>query len=611
MTSQRPKIARETSPGSGSTLGPPRSGRPHRSGKKSSSSFWRELRRLGRYRPFARRHLRACLGGTAAAVAVVALRLALPWPLKALVDPWVVGAEAAGETVASPVPGGALGLGVSFLLLAVGLGWADRFERLSFARFAIGIVRDLRSRAFAAVTGAHRVPGAGTGDLVARLIGDTARVKAGIKGFLVHVATNGVFFVGVSLVFLWLLPPVGLIFAAGALSLAVLTYAGAARIHRRAVTYRRKEGKLAEAIHRSASLDPSQASFARVNRSSGQHEAALTGLQTLATAGAHVVFGLTVLGAWAAAWRSAAAAQVDAGVLILLAIYSLSLRGPMVQLARQGVRTGKILAGLQRLGHLLDLEAETRDSQPPLTRSFELRRVTIKSRRSLGKARRLSGVNLEIEAGQRVALVGPRGAGKSTLLRLLAGAERRYKGELLWDGEPRWPRADARTTPRIAYLSDAPDWPRVRVAEYLRLAGARRESVERVADLCGLERLFTRLPNGPATKLSGSDLSKGERRSLALARALLSGAPLLLLDEPFGEEPAAKVAAKVEMLVAIAYDSTIVMALPELPLVACLDRVVELSQGSLLFDGLYSAWRRQATGDQPRLRLAGSQRTGL
>jgi ABC-type multidrug transport system fused ATPase/permease subunit len=141
----------------------------------------------------------------AAAVGVTLLRLALPWPLQALLLPLLN-----GERVTSPawIPAEldvTLVAGVLFALCIAALGYADARARLSFARFSIGTVRDLRKQA---MRGLSRGPCPGVptrpGDMVARLIGDTARVKAGLKGFLVHVAVNGLPLAGITVVMLYI-----------------------------------------------------------------------------------------------------------------------------------------------------------------------------------------------------------------------------------------------------------------------------------------------------------------------------------------------------------------------------------------------------------------------
>ena len=141
-------------------------------------------------------------------------------------------------------------------------------------------------------------------------------------------------------------------------------------------------------------------------------------------------------------------------------------------------------------------------------------------------------LDLEVLAGQFVALVGPSGCGKSTVLRLVAGLTEVTSGTLSVDGLP--PR-EARSTHRsLAYVLQDPTllrWRRVRdnVALPLELRALPRTEIrERVAaalDLVGLQDVGDMFPQ---------QLSGGMRMRVSIARALATDPTLLLLDEPFG-----------------------------------------------------------------------------
>jgi len=135
-----------------------------------------------------------------------------------------------------------------------------------------------------------------------------------------------------------------------------------------------------------------------------------------------------------------------------------------------------------------------------------------------------AGLDFELDAGGALALSGPNGSGKTTLLRLLAGLARPLAGQILWQGEPvdRDPEAQRRRVAWVGHLAGIKPTltPREQLAFEARLGRPRlQEAIERLR-LGG----FADLPIGL--------LSAGQRRRTALARLLLSEAPLWLLDEP-------------------------------------------------------------------------------
>ncbi len=138
-----------------------------------------------------------------------------------------------------------------------------------------------------------------------------------------------------------------------------------------------------------------------------------------------------------------------------------------------------------------------------------------------------AGLDFALRAGEAMLLVGPNGSGKSTLLRLMAGLLRPMEGELRWNGQPIGDDPDGHRG-RLAYLGHHdPVKPVLSAAENLAfwaaLDGRPRASVEGALERFGIAHL---------AEVPGRFLSAGQKRRVNLARLLLSGASLWLLDEP-------------------------------------------------------------------------------
>jgi len=144
----------------------------------------------------------------------------------------------------------------------------------------------------------------------------------------------------------------------------------------------------------------------------------------------------------------------------------------------------------------------------------------------------LVGIDLDIPEGTRVALVGPSGAGKSSLVETLVRFRDPTKGEIRVGGIPLTAMKLDDTRGRFAVAPQSPHIFNDTIAANLRVARANAsdEDLAEVARLVGLDALR----NGLDTRAgnAGTRLSGGEARRLAVARVLLSDAPIIILDEP-------------------------------------------------------------------------------
>src|SRR4051812_36800147 len=140
--------------------------------------------------------------------------------------------------------------------------------------------------------------------------------------------------------------------------------------------------------------------------------------------------------------------------------------------------------------------------------------------RRFGAVTALEGLSLHVAPGEVVAVVGTSGCGKSTLLELVCGLQQPDAGTVTSDAAVLMPQRDL----LMAWMSALDN-----AALALRIAGASRDAARAQA-----QPLFTRLGLGGFEAARPHELSGGMRQRVAFARTLLSGRPVLCLDEPFG-----------------------------------------------------------------------------
>ncbi len=198
----------------------------------------------------------------------------------------------------------------------------------------------------------------------------------------------------------------------------------------------------------------------------------------------------------------------------------------------------------------------------------------------------LRAVDLEIRPGETLAIVGPSGGGKSSLISLLLRLAEPTSGRILV-GTDDLALLDATAWRRqTAFVAQRPTLFRGTVADNIRLGdtSADDERVRDAAALAGAHAFVTRLPGGYETVVGdgGRQLSTGQRRRIALARAFLRDAPLVVLDEPTADLDSDSAEIVADAIERLRVGRTVVLVAHRPELAALADRIVRLDDGRLV-----------------------------
>jgi ATP-binding cassette, subfamily B, bacterial len=390
--------------------------------------------------------------------------------------------------------------------------------------------------------------GARSGDLITRLIGDIGRLQEVAVTAALPLVVNTVTLVGMVAVMGWINWQLTLIalcaFPLYAATLLRLT----GRIRTAARKQRRVEGALAAlaaeslsaiAVVQSYSLEPTlERAFVSRNRASLKDGVKASRLAAALERRTDLLVGLATGLVLLFGARMVLAGRMTPGDLIVFLSYLKNAFKPMRDVSKYTGRLSKAAASGERVVDILDRTPEVRDRPgsspaPPLEGAVRFAGVTFGY--TAGRPV-LEGVDLDVAAGQVVALVGPSGAGKSSIASLLLRLYEPQAGLILLDGTEirRFTLESVRR--QIAVVLQDSVLFAATIGENIAYGDpqASREDVEAAARLANAHGFITALPHGYDTVVGerGATLSGGQRQRIAIARAAIRRAPILILDEP-------------------------------------------------------------------------------
>ena len=250
---------------------------------------------------------------------------------------------------------------------------------------------------------------------------------------------------------------------------------------------------------------------------------------------------------------------------------------------------GQVIASAMRITELTEQKPEvtfpTDVSDVPDRVTLTLRDVSFSYPEQAQKA--LDSLSLQVNPGEHIAILGRTGCGKSTLLQLLTRAWDPQQGEILLNGRPIATLNEATLHKTVSVVPQRVHLFSATLRNNLLLA-APDASDEQLADTLrrvGLEKLLDDTGLNSWLGEGGRQLSGGELRRLAIARALLHDAPLMLLDEPTEGLDATTESQMLELLAEVMREKTLLMVTHRLRGLARFDQIIVMDNGQIIEQG--------------------------
>ena len=565
---------------------------------------------LSNFTPFLKTRRKGLLFALLVLLLETGTSLAQPWPLALTID-YVV----ADDT--KPLPGFLPGFMQDKAMLLAAIAFlivfiftltrsVASFRRFLLQRLGQETVFDMREALYAKVhaLGLDYHGKKRTGDTITRVTSDVKEVRTLLVDSVVEVLSSFMVLLGMLVVMLlldWQLTLLALV-TVPFLFLAVTRYRRALVERMRVV--RTKEGIIASVMQEAitgiravklfAREDDEMERFRKESRDSLRASVDSAVIEAKFSTVLGVVGGLgTALVVYFGA-RQVLAGNLSLGDLTVFIAYLALFLSPLWALSRQVNQIGKSLVSGERIIDLLNAEPTVRDEPgatpaPPLEGRVSFEDVRFAYEDEAGEV--LRGVDFEVEAGSRVALVGVSGAGKTTVTALIARLYDPQGGRVSIDDRDIKGFTLKSLRDQITFVPQDPMLFRATVAENISYGkpNASREEIESVAGLAGADDFVREMPEGYDTMLSerGESLSGGQRQRISIARAMLRDTPVLILDEPQSGLDAEAANAVEESWRALTAGRTTFVIAHELRLVRNVDQILVLEEGRVAEAGTH------------------------
>ncbi|WP_432955553.1 ABC transporter ATP-binding protein [Micromonospora haikouensis] len=558
----------------------------------------RPLRNLWRLRHYLRPHAVAFCWLLAAALAATGASLAVPLVVQRVVD----------GPVARHDPGGLVRLGGLALLLGLAEALLIFIRRWAQTSSSVGMEATIRADIYAHL---QRLP-AGfhdrwqTGQLLSRVTSDLSVIRRFLSFGLLFLVLNLVTYVAVVVLLVRLHPALGLLVAASAVPLFLISRRFGRYYHAASRRMQDQQGDVATLVEETAQGLRTMKAYGRgpelaarfTDGARALHDTGVAKSRLLARTSAlfDLVPNLTLGVVLVAGAVAAARGALTIGELVAFVSLQLMLIWPVQSL-------GWIIANGQEAATAADRIQEVLDTEPAIVdapHAVGLARAGVRGRLAFEgvsfrypgtSAPVLRGIDLTVEPGETLALVGATGVGKSTLLSLVPRLHDVTAGRITLDGHDVRDLRLSSLRRLVGVAFEEPTLFSMSVWENLTLGRPDADEDEVRAALALAQADFAyELPWGLATRVGeqGLTLSGGQRQRLALARAVLGRPAVLVLDDPLSALDVHTEALVEAALRRVLRDTTALLVVHRPSTIALADRVALLERGRITAVGTHS-----------------------
>jgi ATP-binding cassette subfamily B protein len=555
--------------------------------------------------PFIRPHWRGFVPAILAVIGTSLVALIEPWPLKFLIDD-VLHIGQGGEAEASTAIIAAVAAAIVGIAVLQGLlGFLeDYFLSATSSRVAFRVRRALFSHLQRLSLGFHDRQR--TGDIITRVTSDVTQVQElATEDLLVGGLTSALQFVGILAVMMVIDWRLGLVALAWA-PLVILTSSHyRKRIKAEEWRVRQHEGDMTSLAQETMSSIRVVKAFGREHHTAQQFEresggmleasvvvarleARMSAVMTVLTAGG--LAGMVFVGA-----HQVLAGALSAGTLVVFIAYMAELQSPLNMLSRLWARLTKAMVRMERIVEVFDERPAVAD-RPGARPAPRFRGHVRLERLSFGYEPgrlALENVDLEIRPGEVVAVVGPTGAGKTTLASLLLRLYDPFAGAVLIDGRDVRDYKLQSVVDQVAVVLQESLLFQTTIRENIAYGNpvSTFEDIREAARTAYCEEFIEGLPHAYDTVVGerGGTLSGGQRQRLAIARAVVRDAPILVLDEPTTGLDAEAEAVVMQALERLMEGRATLMIAHKLSTVRSADRIYVLGHGRVVEEGTHDA----------------------